>query len=361
MPHEILTPMKIAIISDLHGNLEALNALPQDYDELWVLGDLVNYGPNPSEVVDFIRQNAKVVGITAAMPDGTGLIQLQKEMPERFFDVGIAEQHAVTFAAGMATEGYIPVVAIYSTFLQRAFDQLVHDCAIQGLHVVFVLDRGGLVGADGATHHGALDLSYLRCVQGMVVMAPKDEQELRNMLYTATEYKGGPIALRYPRGNSHGVPVKEGFESLPIGKSEFLRSGKDVAILAIGTVVKEALEGATILDGEGISAEVVNMRFVKPLDLAMLESIAQRFESIVTVEDNVVHGGFGSAVLEGLQSVGGSHCSVRIHGLPDRFVEQGTPAELYKMCGLDAQGIAAVTRDFLTSRHGKSTLEFVSS
>jgi 1-deoxy-D-xylulose-5-phosphate synthase len=195
----------------------------------------------------------------------------------------------------------------------------------------------------------------------MVVMAPKDEQELRNMLYTATEYKGGPIALRYPRGNSLGVPVKEGFESIPIGKSEFLRPGKDVAILAIGTVVNEALEAAQLLEHEGISAEVVNMRFVKPIDLGMLESIAQRFDSIVTVEDNVVQGGFGSAILESLQTIGATHCSVRLHGLPDRFVEQGTPAELYKICGLDAQGIAAVTRDFLTSRHGKSTLEFVSS
>jgi 1-deoxy-D-xylulose-5-phosphate synthase len=252
-------------------------------------------------------------------------------------------------------------VAIYSTFLQRAFDQVVHDCAIQGLHVVFVLDRGGLVGADGATHHGALDLAYLRCIQGMVVMAPKDEQELRNMLYTATEYKGGPIALRYPRGNIQGIPVKEGFESIPIGKSELMRPGKDVAILAIGAVVNEALDAALLLENDRVSAEVVSMRFVKPIDLGMLESIAQRFDSIVTVEDNVVQGGFGSAVLEGLQTIGASHCSVRLHGLPDKFIEQGTPAELYKLCGLDARGIAAVTRDFLTSRHGKSTLEFVSS
>ncbi|HTP12563.1 MAG TPA: 1-deoxy-D-xylulose-5-phosphate synthase [Bacteroidota bacterium] len=312
-------------------------------------------------LVEVCKQNPKVVGITAAMPDGTGLILLQKEMPDRFFDVGIAEQHAVTFAAGMATEGYIPVVAIYSTFLQRAFDQVVHDCAIQGLHVVFVLDRGGLVGADGQTHHGALDLSYLRCVQGMVVMAPKDELELRNMLYTATEYTAGPIALRYPRGNSLGLPVKAEFESIPIGKAELLRPGKDVAILGVGTVVNEALGAASLLEREGINAEVVSMRFVKPIDLGMLESVAQRFDSIVTVEDNVVHGGFGSAVLEGLQAIGASHCTVKLHGLPDKFVEQGTPAELYRICGLDAPGIAAVTKDLLTSRHGKSTLEFATT
>ncbi len=310
-------------------------------------------------LVEICKQNPKVVGVTAAMPDGTGLNILQKEMPERFFDVGIAEQHGVTFAAGLATEGYIPVVAIYSTFLQRAFDQVIHDCAIQGLHVVFVLDRGGLVGADGPTHHGALDLAYLRCIQGMVVMAPKDEQELRNMLYTATEYKEGPIALRYPRGNALGVPVKDGFESIPIGKAEPLRTGKDVAILAIGTTVKPALDAAGLLENDGVQAEVVNMRFVKPIDLEILASIARRFDSIVTVEDNVVQGGFGSAVLEGMQIIGATHCSVKLHGLPDKFIEHGTPAELYKLCGLDAQGIAAVTREFLTSKHGKSTLEFI--
>ncbi|MCX6143834.1 MAG: 1-deoxy-D-xylulose-5-phosphate synthase [Ignavibacteriales bacterium] len=183
-------------------------------------------------MVEICRKNPKVVGITAAMPDGTGLTLLHTEIPDRFFDVGIAEQHAVTFAAGMATQGYIPVAAIYSTFLQRAFDQVIHDCAIQKLHVVFVMDRGGLVGADGPTHHGSLDLSYLRCIQGMVVMAPKDEQELRDMLFTAIEYRGGPIALRYPRGNALGVPIRPDFQKLEIGKAETVRKGKDLAILA---------------------------------------------------------------------------------------------------------------------------------
>lgn len=312
-------------------------------------------------MVEVCKQNPKVVGITAAMPDGTGLTLLQKEMPERFFDVGIAEQHAVTFAAGMATEGYIPVVAIYSTFLQRAYDQLIHDCAIQHLHVVFVLDRGGLVGADGATHHGVLDLAYLRCVQGMVVMAPKDEQELRDMLYTAVEYKQGPIALRYPRANALGVPVREGFKLLEIGKSETVRSGKDVAILAIGNMVPNAVAAAENLAKDGIETEVVNVRFVKPVDEAMIQSIASRFDSIVTVEDGTVQGGFGSAVLETLNKLGIIHVSVKVHGIPDRFIEHGTPSELHSMLRLDSVGIGEVVKELLSSKHGKSALELITT
>ncbi len=300
-------------------------------------------------MVELCRANPTVVGITAAMPDGTGLIKLHEQMPERFFDVGIAEQHAVTFAAGMATEGYVPVVAIYSTFLQRAFDQVVHDCAIQNLHVVFVLDRGGLVGADGPTHHGALDLSYLRCVQGMVVMAPKDEQELRDMLYTAVTSVKGPVALRYPRGNALGVPLRDGFRALPLGKAETLRTGKDVAILAIGTMAGNALAAADLLRADGIDAEVVNMRFVKPIDEDLLRSVASRCDAIVTVEDNVVQGGFGSAVLEALARIGAARIPVCLHGLPDTFVEHGSPAELHRLVRLDAGGIADVTRAFVRS------------
>jgi len=295
-------------------------------------------------LVEICKQNSKVIGITAAMPDGTGLIQLHEEMPERFFDVGIAEPHAVTFAAGMATEGYIPIVAIYSTFLQRAFDQVVHDCAIQKLHVVFVIDRGGLVGADGATHHGALDLSFLRCIQGMVVMAPKDEQELRDMLFTAIEYKQGPIALRYPRGNAHGVPMRDGFQKIEIGKAETLRTGKDIALLAIGNMVPNALSAAELLYEEGIDAEVVNMRFVKPLDEKLLQSLAQRINIFMTIEDNVIHGGFGSGVLEAFSHLGISDVAVKIHGLPDEFIEHGTPAELHRMVELDAAGIAEIAK-----------------
>lgn len=312
-------------------------------------------------MVEVCKQHPNVVGITAAMPDGTGLTILQKEMPERFFDVGIAEQHAVTFAAGMATEGYIPVVAIYSTFLQRAYDQLIHDCAIQHLHVVFVLDRGGLVGADGATHHGVLDLAYLRCVQGMVIMAPKDEQELRDMLYTAVEYKQGPIALRYPRANALGVPVREGFKLMEIGKSETVRSGKDVAILAVGNMVPNAVEAAKNLAKDGIEAEIVNVRFIKPMDETMIQSIASRFDSVMTIEDGTVIGGFGSAVLETLNKFGISHVSVKVHGIPDQFIEHGTPNELHSMLRLDSVGIAEVVKEFLSSKHGKSALELITT
>jgi 1-deoxy-D-xylulose-5-phosphate synthase len=300
-------------------------------------------------LVEICKQNSKVVGITAAMPDGTGLIQLHEEMPERFFDVGIAEPHAVTFAAGLATQGYIPVVAIYSSFLQRAFDQVVHDCAIQKLHVVFVMDRGGLVGADGATHHGTLDLSFLRCIQGMVIMAPKDEQELRDMLYTSIEYHKGPIALRYPRGNALGVPVHDGFRKVEIGKAETVRAGKDIALLAVGNMVQNSLSAAELLEKEGINAEVVNMRFIKPLDEELLRSLAQRINVFITIEDNVVHGGFGSGVLEAFSRIGVTNISVRLHGLPDDFIEHGSLAELHRLVKLDAAGIAEIAKEQLVS------------
>ncbi|MGH2566731.1 MAG: transketolase C-terminal domain-containing protein, partial [Bacteroidota bacterium] len=277
------------------------------------------------------------------------------------FDVGIAEQHAVTFAAGMATEGYIPVAAIYSTFLQRAYDQIIHDVAIQNLHVVFVLDRGGVVGADGPTHHGVFDISYLRCIPGMVIMAPKDEQELRDMLYTAVEYKKGPIALRYPRGNAQGVSVREGFQTVEIGKAETVRSGRDVAILAIGNMVPNAMKSADLLSKDGIEAEVVNMRFVKPLDEEIVKAIAARFDSVVTVEDNVVHGGFGSVVLETLAKYGLTNVLVKLHGVPDQFIEHGTPGELHQLLKLDAAGIAEVTKEFLSTKHGKSALELIAT
>ena len=297
-------------------------------------------------LVEICRQNPKVVGITAAMPDGTGLTALQKAMPERFFDVGIAEQHAVTFAAGLATGGYIPVTAIYSTFLQRAFDQIIHDVALQNLHVVFVLDRGGLVGADGPTHHGVFDLSYLRCIPGMVIMAPKDESELRNMLFTAVEYRGGPIAMRYPRGNAFGVPLKSGFERVEIGKGEILRSGNDVAILTLGTMVYNSLAAADILAKEGILAEVVNMRFAKPIDRELLERLLEKFDRIVTVEENTIYGGFGAAILETLTTMNHRDVKVHVHGLQDGFIEHGTPNELYQIVKLDHRGIASVVKEF---------------
>lgn len=310
-------------------------------------------------LVEVCKQNPKVIGITAAMPDGTGLTILQKEMPERFFDVGIAEQHAVTFAAGMATEGYIPVVAIYSTFLQRAYDQIIHDVAIQNLHVVFVLDRGGVVGADGPTHHGVFDLAYLRCIPGIVIMAPKDENELRDMLYTAVQYTEGPIALRYPRGNSIGLPLKPGFDTLKIGKGEIVRPGHDVAILAIGNMVYPSAKAAEELAKEEISAEVVNMRFVKPLDEALLADIIPRFKCIVTVEDAVVHGSFGSAVLEYIAHKQVLGVRVKVHGVPDQFIEHGTPQELHKLLKLDASGIAQVVKQFLLEETLRPDLEIV--
>lgn len=298
-------------------------------------------------VVELARQNDRVVALTAAMPDGTGLDQLQKEMPERFYDVGIAEQHGVTFAAGLATQGAVPVVAIYSTFLQRAIDQIIHDVALQHLHVVFAIDRGGLVGADGPTHHGAFDLTYLRMIPGMVVMAPRNEQELRDMIATAVAYKEGPIALRYPRGNGLGIPLREGFTILPIGKAETLRQGKDVALLGIGTMTNIAMDAADLLQAEGISAEVVDMRFVKPLDGTLVRDLAARIPRLVTIEDNTVMGGFGGAVAEYLASAGITGVQLHAIGLPDRFIDHGTPQELHAELGLDARGIAASVAGFV--------------
>ncbi|HCV42778.1 MAG TPA: 1-deoxy-D-xylulose-5-phosphate synthase [Bacteroidetes bacterium] len=302
-----------------------------------------------SALVELARQNSKIVAITAAMPDGTGLDQLQQTFPDRFFDVGIAEQHAVTFAGGLATQGCIPVVAVYSSFLQRAFDQLIHDVALQHLHVVFVLDRAGIVGADGPTHHGSFDLTYLRLIPGMVVMSPKDENELRDMLYTAVSYEHGPIALRYPRGNGIGVPLKRNFDLIPIGKGEVVREGHDVALVAVGLMVSYAVQAAELLQREGLSAEVVNMRFIKPLDGALLDTLAKRFTHIVTLEDSVVTGGMGSGVAEYYAAKGTTAVRLKIHGIPDRFVDHGAPAELHRDIALDPPGIVNVVREFLAS------------
>ncbi len=291
-------------------------------------------------LVEIVKMRENVVGITAAMGSGTGLDVLQQEIPDKYFDVGIAEQHAVTFAAGMAIEGYVPVTAIYSTFLQRAFDQVIHDVAIQDLHVVFAIDRGGLVGADGPTHHGAYDLSYLRMIPGMVIMAPSDGQELRDMLYTAVEYKKGPIALRYPRGNASGGELREGFRQIDIGKGVVLREGSDIVILAIGNMVQNALKAAELLSNSGIHCGVVNMRFVKPLDTALLDDLFSRCKYILTVEDNSVVGGFGSGVAEYLTHSKVTGVTLQVHGIPDEFIEQGTQGELHRSINLDPLGIA---------------------
>ena len=307
-------------------------------------------------LVEIAKKNKKVVGITAAMPDGTGLVYLQNEMPDRFYDAGIAEQHAVTFAAGLATQDIIPVVSIYSTFLQRAFDQIIHDVSLQNLHVVFILDRAGLVGADGPTHHGTLDLTYLRMIPNMVIMAPKDEAELRNMLYTAINYKKGPVALRYPRGSALGVKVKKDFEELSIGKAEIVRKGSDVAILAVGSMVEYAAQAAINLEAEGISSRVVNMRFVKPLDERLLNDTAKKFEKIITVEENSITGGFGSGVLEYFSEKNYKNDILRI-GLPDKYIEHGTQAQLYKMLGIDAEGLYKKIKKFVQN---KTTIKKVS-
>lgn len=300
-------------------------------------------------LVEIVKGNKKVVGITGAMPDGTGMDILESEVPGNYFDVGIAEEHAVTFAAGLATQNIIPVVAIYSSFLQRGFDQIIHDVALQHLHVVFVLDRAGLVGADGPTHHGAFDLTYLRLIPGMVIMAPKDESELRDMLFTATEYKDGPIALRYPRGSALGVPLKKGFDVIEIGKSEKLREGDDVALLAVGSMVDYSNKAADKLKEQGISCEIINMRFVKPLDTEMLDEIAKRHSKIVTLEESTLLGGFGSAVLEYFSEKNYKNDILRI-GLPDHFIDHGTQAELHKQIEIDPEAIASKVKVFCESK-----------
>lgn len=307
-------------------------------------------------MVELCKQNKKIVAITAAMSDGTGLTILQKEIPEKVFDVGIAESHAVTFAAGIATEGYIPVVAIYSSFLQRAYDNIIHDVALQNLHVVFVMDRGGLVGADGPTHHGAFDLSYLRCIPGMVVMAPKDESELRDMLFTAINRKGSPVAIRYPRGNAFGVELNKNFNLVPIGKGEVLKKGTDIAILSIGTITQEVLNASTILESAGVSAEVINMRFAKPIDTEILKSLAERFNKIVTIEENSIYGGFGSGVIEEFSKLNISNISVKLLGLEDSFIEHGTPKDLLELTGLSSNAIATKILEFINSEKIESSL-----
>ncbi len=296
------------------------------------------------------HQDEKVVVITAAMADGTGTSNYGKCFGDRFHDVGIAEQFGVTFAAGLARGGMKPVVAIYSTFLQRAFDQMIHDVALQNLHVFFVLDRGGLVGDDGETHQGAFDLSYLRMIPNMVIMSPKDENELKDMVYTGIAHSG-PIALRYPRGTAVGVKIEEGFNKLPIGKAEVLREGDDICILAIGYMTIPAMDAAELLADDGIEACVVNARFVKPLDEALIIEKARLTGGILTCEENVIQGGFGSAVSELLHHRG-SQCAIDMVGLPDKFIEHGSQSILREKYGLDAKGIYNKARALVESKSG---------
>ncbi len=287
---------------------------------------------------DMAAQDPRLVGITPAMREGSGMVEFHRRFPDRYFDVGIAEQHAVTFAAGMACEGMKPVVAIYSTFLQRAYDQLIHDVALQNLPVVFALDRAGLVGADGATHAGAYDIPYLRCIPNVSIACPADEAETRALLTTAHE-QDHPVAVRYPRGAGAGVPVPASLAGLPFGKGEVRREGQGIAILSFGTLLYPALAAA-----ERLGATVVNMRWAKPLDVDLLLQVAARHQALVTLEEGAVMGGAGSAVGEALQAAGVSRPLLHL-GLPDRFIEHGDPARLLALQGLDAEGIERAIRE----------------
>jgi 1-deoxy-D-xylulose-5-phosphate synthase len=290
-------------------------------------------------LVKLAEQNPKIVGITAAMATGTGLDKLQAKLPHQYIDVGIAEQHAVTLAAGLACEGMRPVAAIYSTFLQRAYDQIIHDVCIQNLPVFFCLDRAGIVGADGPTHQGMYDIAYLRCIPNMVLMAPKDEAELQRMVVTGVEYTGGPIAMRFPRGNGYGVPLmEEGWEPLEIGKGEILRQGDDLLIVGYGTMVGSGMQVAQILSEHGIEATVINARFVKPLDIDLIIPLAEKIGRVVTLEEGCLMGGFGSAVAEALLDANVVIPVKRI-GIPDELVDHATPEESKVSLGLTSEQI----------------------
>ena len=295
-------------------------------------------------LLQLAEQDSRIVGVTPAMPTGCSLNIMMEKMPERCFDVGIAEAHAVTFSAGLAAAGQVPFCNIYSTFMQRAYDSIIHDVALQRLPVVLCLDRGGIVGEDGATHHGVFDLAYLSCIPNMIVAAPSDELELRNLMYTALK-SGSPFAIRYPRGEGRGVEwMNAPFEELKVGKGRILREGKDVAVLAIGKTCNFALEAAEVAQTEGHSVAVYDLRYAKPLDCEMIKSVGSRFSRIITVEDGVLRGGVGEAITKVLTDAG---CTAKITtlGIDDTFIEQGTPAQLYNLCGYDAQGILEAIKE----------------
>lgn len=291
-------------------------------------------------IVELAERNKHIMGITPAMPSGSSLNIMMKAMPDRAFDVGIAEQHAVTFSAGLATQGMLPFCNIYSSFMQRAFDQVLHDVALQNLNVVFCLDRGGLVGADGATHHGAYDLAYMRCIPNMVVSAPMNEQELRNLMYTAQLENQGPFTIRYPRGNGVMTDWKTPFEEIPVGKGRRVSSGEGVAILTIGHPGNFAQEAIKTLTKSGITPAHYDLRFVKPLDEMLLHEVFTKFDKVVTVEDGCLMGGFGSAVLEFMADRGYKAEVVRL-GIPDEYIHHGTQEELWAACGFDVEAIVA--------------------
>ena len=300
-------------------------------------------------ILDLARENEKIVAITPAMPSGCSLKIMMDAMPERTFDVGIAEQHAVTFSAGLASQGLIPFCNIYSSFMQRAYDQVIHDVALQDLPVVFLLDRAGLVGSDGATHHGAYDLAFFRCIPGLTIASPLNEVEMRNMMFTAQLRPKGPFVIRYPRGRGDIVDWKQPFMELEIGKGQQLKDGTDLAILSLGPIGKEATKAIDLLEKEHISVAHFDMRFLKPIDNKLLKSIFTNFDKIITLEDASIVGGLGSAVIEYMNDNSYKAKVLRL-GIPDRFVDHGTQEELYKECGYDAGGIVSTVRNLVHSK-----------
>lgn len=290
-------------------------------------------------LLELAKQNEKILAVTPAMPSGCSMTIMQKELPDRVFDVGIAEGHAVTFSAGLAKDGMIPFCNIYSSFMQRAYDNIIHDVALQNLPVIFCLDRAGIVGSDGATHHGVFDLAYMRCIPNMTIAAPRNEHELRNLMFTALNFQKGPFVIRYPRGKGFLIDWKNEMKNLPIGKGEKLKDGNDIAVLTIGTLANAALEAIKKIEVETkMTIALYDIRFLKPIDNELLHEVAKNFKQVVTIEDGVINGGFGSAVLEFLADNNYS-TKVKRLGINDMFVEHGTPEELYQMLGIDAQGI----------------------
>jgi 1-deoxy-D-xylulose-5-phosphate synthase len=321
----------------------------------------VSTGPKPPKfqdvfghtIIELAKEDERVVGVTPAMPTGCSLKFMLDEMPDRAFDVGIAEQHAVTFSAGMATEGKVVFCNIYSSFMQRAYDQVMHDVALQNLPVVFCLDRAGLAGADGPTHHGAFDIAYMRCLPNMVVSAPMDEIELRNLMLTGSQY-GGSFSIRYPRGNGSIVDWQQPMKPVKVGTGRRLKKGEDVAILSIGAIGTQAVAAVEQLKARGISAAHYDMRFVKPIDENMLHEVFSQFDEVITLEDGCVVGGFGSAVLEFMGDQG-YRAQVRRLGMPDRYIEHGTQEELYAQCGYDTAAIVEAAEEMVAEARGRQS------
>ena len=300
-------------------------------------------------LVELAENDERIVGGTPAMPTGCSMTYMMKEFPDRAFDVGIAEGHAVTFSAGLAKEGMIPFCNIYSSFMQRAYDMVIHDVALQNLHVIMCLDRAGLVGEDGATHHGVFDLAYMRPIPNLTIASPLNECDLRNLMFTAYSAQNGPFVIRYPRGKGEKRNWRTPLEVLPIGKGQKLKDGEDVAVLSLGPIGNEVTKAISLLDAENISVAHYDMIYLKPLDEALLHEVGKKFRKVITVENGVINGGFGSAVLE-FMADNGYTPQIRRIGIPDRFIEHGTIPELYRLCGMDAEGISAQIKDILTQK-----------